>query len=597
MILKKITKLLSYKEKKQAIILTIITLIMATLDMIGVASILPFLAVLISPELIETNIILSKLYFVLEFETQNDFIFFLGLASFILLVLSLIIKSLTTYLQLRFALYHEFKLGKRLVEGYLNQPYKWFLNRNSAEISKSILSEVSAVVNGCLMPMIALITQFAVAISIILLLILVDPKISLIIGTVFILAYTILYKSVSKYLHKLGTQRTKDNEQRFTIVSEAFGAFKEVKVSGIEDFFVDRFIKPAKSYAKNEASASIIRQLPRYGLELIAFGGMLLVILNLISKNGGFFDAIPILALYVFAGYRLMPAIQQIYSSLTQLKFIGPVLDSIYKDISNLENKVKNIDEKKIEFKKMISFEKISYTYPNESIPAIKDLDLKIPCKKKIGIIGVTGSGKTTVVDLILGLLKPQNGFLKIDDLLINDQNKRSWQSIVGYVPQQIYLSDDTIAANIAFGINKDEINYKNIEEVAKMANLHKFVSEDLKNGYQTIVGERGVRLSGGQRQRIGIARALYRKPELLIFDEATNALDNITEKSVLESIKQIENNITIIMIAHRLNTVRNCDNIFLLEKGNLIAQGSYDELLRKNSSFYKMAKENEFVT
>jgi ABC-type bacteriocin/lantibiotic exporter with double-glycine peptidase domain len=291
-----------------------------------------------------------------------------------------------------------------------------------------------------------------------------------------------------------------------------------------------------------------------------------------------------------------MPAIQQIYSSLTQMKFVSPVLDSIYKDLSSLENKVKNINEKKIEFKKMLTLEKISYTYPNESVPAIKNLNLEIPSKKKIGIIGRTGSGKTTTVDLILGLLKPQSGFLKVDNLLINDQNKRSWQSSIGYVPQQIYLSDDTIAANIAFGINKNQINYKTIQEVAKIANLHKFVTKDLKNGYQTIVGERGIKLSGGQRQRIGIARALYHKPELLIFDEATNALDNITEKIVLDSIKKIENNITIIIIAHRLNTVRNCDNIFLFEKGNLIAQGSHDKLI-KNNSFHNMLKANEIVT
>jgi ABC-type bacteriocin/lantibiotic exporter with double-glycine peptidase domain len=397
-------------------------------------------------------------------------------------------------------------------------------------------------------------------------------------------------------LHKIGTQRSKDNEQRFTIISEAFGAFKEIKAGGREEFFIGQFIKPARSYAKNEARASIIRQLPRYGLELIAFGGMLLIILNLISKDGNFIDYIPIIALYIFAGYRLMPAIQQIYSSLTQMKFVSPVLDSIYKDLSSLENKVKNINEKKIEFKKMLTLEKISYTYPNESVPAIKNLNLEIPSKKKIGIIGRTGSGKTTTVDLILGLLKPQSGFLKVDNLLINDQNKRSWQSSIGYVPQQIYLSDDTIAANIAFGINKNQINYKTIQEVAKIANLHKFVTKDLKNGYQTIVGERGIKLSGGQRQRIGIARALYHKPELLIFDEATNALDNITEKIVLDSIKKIENNITIIIIAHRLNTVRNCDNIFLFEKGNLIAQGSHDKLI-KNNSFHNMLKANEIVT
>lgn len=588
MVIKKIIKLLSHREQKIGFMLLLMTLVMAFLDMIGVASIMPFIAVLANPQIIETNLILSKLYIFFEFEKKDDFILFLGLAAFALLVFSLAFKSLTTYMQLRFALMHEYKLGKRLVEGYLYQPYKWFLNRNSAEISKSILSEVSAVVNGCLMPMMSLVTQGAVAIAIMGMILFVNPMASLIVCLVLGLSYGLIYKAVSNFLNKLGVKRAQANELRFKVISEAFGAFKEVKVGGLERFFIDHFSTPAKNYAEKEATASIVRQLPKYALEMVAFGGMLLALLYIIAQKG-FTDAIPIIALYAFAGYRFMPALQQIYSSLTQLKFVGPVLDSIYEDLISLEKETENNKKEKIDFKDSIELKKVFFTYPNESQPVLKNINLSIKCKQKIGIVGGTGSGKTTTVDLILGLLKPERGSLTVDELEINSQNYRRWQSMIGYVPQQIYLSDESIAENIAFGVDKEDIDYKAVERVAKIANLHDLVNNELKNGYQSVVGERGIRLSGGQRQRIGIARALYHNPKLLIFDEATNSLDNLTEKAVIESIQNIDENITIIMIAHRLNTVRNCDTIFLIEGGNLVAQGSFDELLKNNSSFKKM--------
>ena len=588
MIVKKIIKLLSHREQKIGFMLLLMTLVMAFLDMIGVASIMPFIAVLANPQIIETNLILSKLYIFFEFEKKDDFILFLGLAAFALLVFSLAFKSLTTYMQLRFALMHEYMLGKRLVEGYLYQPYKWFLNRNSAEISKSILSEVSTVVNGCLMPMMSLVTQGAVAIAIMGMILFVNPMASLIVCLVLGLSYGLIYKAVSNFLNKLGIKRAQANELRFKIISEAFGAFKEVKVGGLERFFIGHFSTPAKNYAEKEATASIVRQLPKYALEMVAFGGMLLALLYIIAQKG-FTDAIPIIALYAFAGYRFMPALQQIYSSLTQLKFVGPVLDSIYEDLISLEKETENNKKEKIDFKDSIELKKVFFTYPNESQPVLKNINLSIKCKQKIGIVGGTGSGKTTTVDLILGLLKPERGSLTVDELEINSQNYRRWQSMIGYVPQQIYLSDESIAENIAFGVDKKDIDYKAVERVAKIANLHDLVNNELKNGYQSVVGERGIRLSGGQRQRIGIARALYHNPKLLIFDEATNSLDNLTEKAVIESIQNIDENITIIMIAHRLNTVRNCDTIFLIEGGNLVAQGSFDELLKNNSSFKKM--------
>ena len=298
------------------------------------------------------------------------------------------------------------------------------------------------------------------------------------------------------------------------------------------------------------------------------------------TQTGSFNNALPIISLYVFAGYRLIPSLQQIYRSFTTLTFAGPVIDKLYNNKKNLKNVLINKDEKLLDFNKSIKLNNLHYNYPNASRTTLKDINLNIPAKATVGLIGPTGSGKSTVVDIILGLLEAQKGTLEVDGKIITNENLRSWQKSIGYVPQHIYLSDDTVAGNIAFGVDDNDIDQIRVEKVSKIANLHQFVMDDLPQKYLTTIGERGIRLSGGQRQRIGIARALYHNPKLLILDEATSALDNETEKSVMNSINNLDNNITIIMIAHRLNTVKDCDIIFKLEKGRLVKKGKFEEIV-----------------
>jgi len=296
-----------------------------------------------------------------------------------------------------------------------------------------------------------------------------------------------------------------------------------------------------------------------------------------------FNNVLPIISLYVFAGYRLMPAIQQLYASITQLTFIGPSIDKLYDDFKNFKPINLNQDQGTISLHKKITLKNVFYNYPNTSRTTIKDINLSIPARTTVGLVGATGCGKTTTVDIILGLLEVQKGTLEVDGQIITKQNCRAWQRSIGYVPQHIFLSDDTIAANIAFGINLKNINQEAVEKASKIANLHEFVKDELSQQYQTIIGERGIRLSGGQRQRIGIARALYHNPQVLILDEATSSLDNETEKAVMEAVNNLGKDITIILIAHRLNTVKNCDIIFKLDKGQLIGQGTFDELINSN--------------
>ena len=591
--LKKLLYILTIQERKKAFLLLVMIFIMALIDMVGVASIMPFMAVLNNPEVIESNIILNKSFQALRvfgIENKQDFLFAMGVFVFFILVFSLSFKAITMYFQIRFVQMCQFGISKRLLEGYLHQPYSWFLDRHSADLGKNILSEVEIVVSGFGAPMISLIAQSLVTITLSALLIYVDPLLTIIVGFTLITVYALIYKFLRNFINFIGEERFAANKERYTVLNEAFGASKEVKLGSFEKEYIRRFVDPAKTIARNTASSSFLIQLPRFILEAIAFGGMIILILYLITKSGNFSSTIPILALYAFAGYRLIPAIQQIYGAIAQLRFTKPALYALSKDFANLPKTNSYEDQEFLTLKHSIALNKISYQYPNTSKKVLKNINITIPALSVVGLVGATGSGKTTIVDIILGLLEAQEGKLEIDGNEINIINRRAWQSSLGYVPQNIFLADDTIAANIAFGIDPKKINQESVTRAAKIANLHDFVINTLPQKYQTTVGDRGVKLSGGQRQRIGIARALYHNPKVLILDEATSALDNITEQVVMEAINNLRSDITIILIAHRLSTIKECDNIFFIENGELKAQGTFNDLKNSNKHFNTLA-------
>ncbi len=588
--IRKLLDLLTPAERKQVYLLLVLILAMAMLETVGAASIMPFVALLANPLLIETNPFLNVAYNELGFTDSQSFLFALGLLTFSLLVASLALKALTTYAQLRFILMREYSFGKRLVEGYLHQPYSWFLSRHSADLGKSIFSEVNQVVGNCVSPMMTLIAHGTVSIALLTLLIVIDLKLALLVGCTLVTAYWLIFRATRGLLGRIGKERVIANRERFTAVSDAFGAAKEVKFSGLEQAFIQRFSTSARIYARHQATAQIISQLPRFALEAIAFGGIVLVVLYLVTQSGSFNQTLPIISFYTFAGYRLIPALQQVYGAVTQLRYAGSALDALHAELKELKPINSNSSKDIIVPKYEITLNQIQYCYPNAQWPTLKGLSFTIPAKSIVGLVGSTGSGKTTTADLILGLLDAQTGTLEIDGQVISPDCRRAWQRSIGYVPQQIYLVDDTVSANIAFGCNVEDIDHVAVEHAAKIANLHDFVMSELPQQYQTTVGERGVRLSGGQRQRIGIARALYHKPQVLILDEATSALDNLTEQAVMEAIQNLGNEITIILIAHRLSTVKTCDVIFLLEKGELAAEGTFNQLLRTNKRFRAMA-------
>lgn len=590
-VVKKILALLSTQERRQAYLLLGMILIMAILDVIGIASIMPFMAMLANPEVVQTNEYLQIAYATLGFSDPSAFMFFLGMVVFVALVISVIFKAATNWTITHFTQMRNYSISRRLVEGYLNQSYEWFLNRHSADLGKSVLSEVQLVVQGALLPIMHFLAQGTVVVAILLLLVAVDPKLALIVGGGIGGAYALTYVGLSRMLSRIGKERVLANRGRFKAVSEAFGGIKEVKILGMEENAVERFDLPARRFARTQIISQVVGLMPRYALEIIAFGGMLLLVLILFRSAEDLQSSLPIIALYALAGYRLMPALQAAYSHATKLRFSGEALDRLHQDLNEVgaRRSTLPIQVEPVIVRDKISLAGVTYTYPNAHGPALDDISIDIPAQSTVGFVGATGSGKTTTVDIILGLLEPQEGTLCVDSEEITATNRIAWQKTLGYVPQQIFLADESVTANIAFGLSRDLIDFAMVEKAAKIANLHEFVVNKLPQAYDTVVGERGVRLSGGQRQRIGIARAIYHQPKVLILDEATSALDNLTEQAVMDAVQNLAGKINIMIIAHRLTTVSECDKIFVLDRGKICAVGNYEELSKSSPEFRSM--------
>jgi ABC-type multidrug transport system fused ATPase/permease subunit len=591
---RKLFDLLAPHERRRFYQLLGMIIVMGLVDMVGVASILPFLAVVANPEIAQTNQYLALLHDGLDFQSDRSFLIFLGALVFFAIILGLVFKTVTLLAIARFSHFRNHTIGSRLLRGYLGRPYVWFLDKRSADLGRTVLNEVNIVVGNALIPAMRILAQSVSLLFLAGLLFLVDPVVAT--SSVLVLggSYMLIFLLVRRYLSRIGRRYTEANQTRFHIAHEVFGGIKDVKLLGLEEAYLDRFHPPSVQVAVSASFSQVISELPRYLLETIAFGGMILLILALLlAGNGSLSDILPVLGVFAFAGLRMFPAVQQIYHALSYLRYTGAALEIVHRDtMETRENllRIPGAEVPPLHVHRQIALADVHYAYPKAERAALQGLSLAIAANTTVGIVGGTGAGKTTAVDVMLGLLAPQAGQLRVDGEAITPANLRAWQNSVGYVAQQIFLIDDSVAANIAFGIAADAIDMAAVERAARVANLHDFVTGELPQGYQTAVGERGVRLSGGQRQRIGIARALYHDPDVLLLDEATSALDNLTERAVMEAVHNLGHQKTIIMIAHRLTTVKDCDMIFLLENGQLAAQGRYDDLLRDSEIFRRMA-------
>lgn len=588
--------LLSGAERRQAYWCFSAMLLMAMVDVIGVASIMPFMAVLSDPDAIQHHAKLAWLYHHFQFTSSHHFLIFLGFTVLAVLVVGNAISMFTTWAILRFTYAREYSLSRRLFVQYLYQPYAFFLNRNTSELGKNILSEVITVINRAFIPCMQLIAKLTVTTLILLLLLYIDPVLAFVVGVILGGAYAGIYIKARRKLTLISQRCLEDNRKKYKIVTETLGGIKDVKLSGKEAYFVDIFSHYAKQHADDEASGNVIAHLPRYALETIAFGGVLLIIIYLLMTGKNITNAMPLLALYAFAAFRLMPAMQQIFTSLAFMRISKDALNILARDLGDPElchhlQAAKPQSTQPLSFQREIVLRHLHFSYPQSSRTIIDGLNLTIPANSTIGFAGTTGAGKTTMVDLILGLLTPDEGQLLVDGVAITRENLASWQKKIGYVPQTIFLADDTVASNIAFGIAHRDIDMQAVETAARLANIHQFITTDMQQGYQTLVGDKGIRLSGGQRQRIGIARALYHNPEVLVLDEATSSLDTLTEDAILDAIKELSRKKTIIIIAHRLTTLTECDAIHVVKDGKIISSDTYQALLQTCHQFQTMAR------
>ena len=594
-IVRKLFALLNKAERRRLGLLFVMIAVMGLLDMASVAALGPFLQVLSNPETTGSRFI-EVVKAVLQPQSTEALLIWLAALALTFVIASLVFKTLTIYAIIRFSHMRAFSLSQRLLSAHLRQPYAWFLGRHSADLGKGVLSEVDKVVDNALVPGLRGIAQFVVVVALVALLVITNP-IAAVIGFVFVVgSYGLVFLLTRKKLERIGAERVSANEARYRFAQEALGGIKEVKLHGLEFLYLNRFSKPAFAFADRQATAMVISKLPRYLLEAIVFGAMIALVLGLLITGGGRLDQIiPTIGIYAMAGARLFPALQELYQGISLLQFNGPAVNALYADLVEQTERAGRIDagrdQRSLDLRRRLAVRDVTFTYTGAHRAALHNLSLDIEANTTVGLVGSTGAGKTTVVDLILGLLEPESGHVAVDDVVLDRSNIRAWQNTLGYVPQHIFLIDDSVTANIALGVPPEEVDMDAVERAARIAELDQDVKSDFPDGYSTKLGEGGVRLSGGQRQRIGIARALYNDPSVLVLDEATSALDNITEKAVMDAVQNIAKAKTVILIAHRLSTVRACDKIVMLHRGAAIAEGTYDQLLQESREFQRLAR------
>jgi len=593
----KLNILFGRKEKLQLLWVIAAALAAALFQALGVVSILPFVELVMEPEMARQNSVLQAAYQVFRFESVFSFTMALGIVLLGILVIGNAVSAAATWLRVRFVWQKNHTISLALLEKYLSMPYAYFFNQHSADLSKNILFEVQQLTGRFLQPVLQVITQGMVVLVILAALLLVHPEAAVGAIVLFGSAYLGIFLLFKNALRTRGEKRLKENTGRFTAAGEALAGVKDIKVLGREQYFVDRFSRHSDRFSALQAWNSVIVSLPRYFMETVAFGGMVLLILFFLGLDLQGSQIIPLVSFFAFAGYRMLPALQNVFHAISEIQFNEAILDTIAGDLRR-GGRVSFSPKSRVlppplPFKEKVTLRNVSFQYPYTREAAIHEVNLEIRKGVFAGFVGPTGGGKTTLADIMIGLLAPTGGSMEVDGVPIDDGNVRNWQRTLGYVPQQIFLADDTVARNVAFGLADEEIDRSHLERACKIANLHDFVTQELPEGYETVIGERGIRLSGGQRQRIGIARALYHNPEFLVFDEATSALDGTTEKAVLEAIRRIPSSKTLVAIAHRLKTVEKCDMLYFVNRGVIADQGSYGELLERNPRFRAMALES----
>ena len=592
--IQKIKTLLLRSDQKKLALLSIPMILTALVNVFGIASVMPFLMVVSNPSLIHTNPKLHFIYQFFVFSQPMHFLIFLGFIAFGLMFLTNGLAAFTIWISARVVSKVRTRIAQSLYETYLDKNYEYHLNHNSATLTNNLFQLTSSFTQGYILQSMQLLANLISIVAIVALIVVVNPLMALISTAIFASVFGGLYVAVRRTLEKGGDYMVKSSESAYKLVGESFGGIKDIKLKGCEDIF-KRLLYP-KILGMNDfvALQQMMLTIPRYGLEVIAFGGAILLVVFMMSAGQNTSSIIPLIAAYIYSGYRMLPAMQQLFSGIANFSVSRSALDAVYDSAVGFESDEVSLEVMSSQNAKVISpatfnqlfeIKNLTYCYKGFSRVVLDHINLSIKHNEIIGVIGATGAGKTTLIDIILCLLKPTSGALFIDGNCLDTSEKmNAWQKCMGYVPQHIYLADCSIKDNIAFGEDPSAVCQEDVEKAAKIAAIHDFIVNELPEGYDTMVGERGVKLSGGQMQRVGIARALFRKPSVLVLDEATSSLDSQTEEEVMRAIYNMRDKITIIIIAHRLSTVSCCDRVFLMEKGRIKDQGKFADLMERHN-------------
>lgn len=576
-------KLLTPKERREALVLLAFMIVGMLLETLGVGLIIPVITLMMQSDLVSSYPAMAPIlnYF------GNPSQYVLIIVVMLILVVAYIVKNLFLALlvwkQTHFALGIRVSLSDRLFTSYLRQPYTFHLQRNSAELVRNVHGEVAAF-TGVISSAQILISELLVSIGITTLLLFVEPLGTLMVAIVLGGAGWTFYRVTRKWISNWGVERQLHDGLRFQHLQQGLDGAKDVKLLGRESDFLAQFHTHNMKSARAGGLQSILQSYPRLMFELLVVIGLTILVISMLSQDGDMKSIIPTLGLFAAAAFRLMPSVTKILTSLQKLRFNIPVINVLNKEINltTTEPVTKQTNCPEL-FKNELTLTKLMYQYPGAALPALDGVSIKIQKGESVGFIGSSGSGKSTLADVILGLLSPNAGNIDVDGKNIH-LTLRQWQDQIGYVPQSIYLTDDTFRRNIAFGLPDSQIDDVAIKRAMHAAQLEDFVS-GLPDGMETIVGERGIRLSGGQRQRIGIARALYHDPDVLVLDEATSALDTATEVGVMQAINALHGKKTIIIVAHRLSTVEDCDRLYRLDQGRVVEEGTPEEIIPSTKS------------
>jgi HlyD family secretion protein len=596
--LKELYSLLTEEQRRKLLRLQILVVLMAFAEIAGVVSIGPFMALVGDMDQLQGEGVIAEIYRFSGLAEPRAFLFWLGVGVLVVLTASALVSMFTVWRLSMYGARVGAELSSRLFQHYMHQPWLFHSSGSSSQLTNQIAQECQRVTNAIINPLMQMNAKLVMATLMAVAIFVYNPLVALIGLAVFALAYLMLYRTVRRRLVRNGQRITKAQRWRFKLMGEGFGGIKDVLLMGRQEIFTRRFSAASTDFAGAQGTTQALSQVPRYAMELVAFGSVIFLILYLLAAHEGNLGAIlPVLSVYALAGFKLLPAFQQVYTSVSQIRGNLAAFEALRDDLRASATvgphpAAVEPDKPRRHWRpqRAITLHDVVFAYPGKQEPAVKNLNLEIPVKQIIGLVGASGSGKSTTIDLLLGLIEPQQGELRIDDEPVTEGQRRAWQNSLGFVPQSIFLADSSIRENIAFGLPREAIDGAKVRRAATMAHLDDLLAE-LPEGLDTRVGERGVQLSGGQRQRIGIARALYDDAEVLILDEATSALDGITEKLIMDAIHDFSGKKTIIMIAHRLATVKQCDVIYLLEKGEVIDVGNYNDLSKRSVTFRRMAE------